>query len=59
MIGEAERWAVSRDRYGMNIVGHVTLSEDYLWKIEGRMDEFNTAESAANELVNGNAKPST
>jgi|HubBroStandDraft_6_1064221.scaffolds.fasta_scaffold779627_2 hypothetical protein len=51
LIGESERLAVGRDRYGLDTIGYVVQGDDALWRIDGRNDEFDSATSAANELV--------
>jgi len=56
LLGEAERWTVSKDRYGREVLGHITLGEDAMWRIDGRTEEYNTAEAAASELVKCGAK---
>jgi len=53
LVGEAERLAVSRDKFRTDVVGYIVQGDDAKWRIDGRKDEFNTAESAANELVRG------
>jgi hypothetical protein len=51
LVGEGERLTVSRDKFGTELIGHIVQGDDALWRIDGRKDEFNTAESAATELV--------
>jgi hypothetical protein len=51
LTGESEHWVVSMDQYGAELLGHLTLGEDALWRIDGRYEEYNSAESAVSELV--------
>jgi hypothetical protein len=53
LIGEAERRTVARRLQGTDVIGYVVQGSNTKWKIEGRTDEFDSATSAANELVKG------
>jgi hypothetical protein len=56
LVGEGERLTVSRDKFRTDVVGYIVQGDDAKWRIDGRNDEFNTAESAASEMLKGGAK---
>jgi hypothetical protein len=53
LVGEGERLTVCRDKFRTDVIGHIVQGDDAKWRIDGRGDEFDSATSAANEMLKG------
>ena len=51
LVGEGDRLTVSRDKFRTDVIGQIVQGDDGMWRIDGRMDEFESVEVAADELV--------
>jgi hypothetical protein len=51
LIVTGDELTLAKDQYGTNVIGHVVRKNPSKWRIDGRDDEFESAKSAANELV--------
>jgi hypothetical protein len=51
LIGDEVRRAVAKHLEGSDVIGHIVQGSDAKWRIEGRNDEFYSAGSAADTLV--------
>jgi hypothetical protein len=51
LIGETERRTVSKHLQGTDVIGYVVQGSNANWRIEGRMDEFDSPTLAADALV--------
>jgi hypothetical protein len=51
LIGDEVRRAVAKHLEGSHVIGHIVQGSDAKWRIEGRNDEFYSAASAADTLV--------